>query len=314
MSVISLFKKRSIIAVDISPMALRAVQLRCDTLPMLEACAQSALPSLEGARIQDLETLSNTLKLLLAQPGFTAREVWMAMPDVAVIHKVIPLSDTLKNTEIETWVRQEADKHIPYALHDLYFDYQVLDTLAKRELLLVASRSEYVQQRIEMVLAAQRELRVMDVECYAIERMLRHLLQVFPPAENDALCFIFHVDKLVLQVYGLQNTVLIFSRQESLLSDETEPMLAALHTALQDFWATNKALPIGLVCLLGDGVKMQEVAERLTIEYGVSCHLIDLFQLFSGRSAKKSPPNFGAEQGRGAAYFRSLGLALRGLA
>jgi type IV pilus assembly protein PilM len=93
--------------------------------------------------------VKKALSELLAEGGFTSKDVNLCAPGFQVFSKFVKLPpvDTSKVTQI---IQYEAQQNVPFPLAETAWDYQILGTSANGELevLLVAIKSEIVEKQI----------------------------------------------------------------------------------------------------------------------------------------------------------------------
>jgi len=180
----TLFKKRNknLIGLDISSNSLKLVALKStgNSHNSMNYCVDAATitPIPNGAvvekEIKDSAAVSKSIKMALSQSGCQATDVAVALADSCVITKTISLPASIPESELEAQVMLEADKHIPYAIEEVRMDFEIIGPTKgndKRiDVLLAASRAEIVNQYIQAVADAGLQIKVVDVESYAVQR------------------------------------------------------------------------------------------------------------------------------------------------
>lgn len=140
------------------------------------------------------------------------------MPDSAVISKVVQINEGLTDLEMEELVVIEADKYIPYPIDEINLDFEVLGHSAKSssllDVLIVASRAENVNTRVEAAHRAGLEPKVVDVESYAVERSVQQIAQELPASGQDKIVAIVDIGANYTHLFVLHGMRLIFSREE----------------------------------------------------------------------------------------------------
>jgi type IV pilus assembly protein PilM len=90
--------------------------------------------------------------------GARSKEVAVAISGDAAITKVIQMPRSLRDSELESQVEMQADQYIPFPMEEVSFDFEVVGPSEKDpdmlDVLLVATRSENVEQRQAAVQAA----------------------------------------------------------------------------------------------------------------------------------------------------------------
>lgn len=120
--------------------------------------------------------VKKALTELLAEGGFTSKDVNLCAPGFQVFSKFVKLPpvDTSKVTQI---IQYEAQQNVPFPLAETAWDYQILGTSANGELevLLVAIKSEVVEKQIFGAgEAAGLKMQVVDASIGALANAFRY--------------------------------------------------------------------------------------------------------------------------------------------
>jgi len=162
--------------------------------------------------------VSKAISEALALIPFEARSAAVALSSSSVITKTIQLSAELSDEEIESLLLSEADRYIPYAIDEVSFDYEVLGPTLKNDslmdVLLVASRTDNVNSRVDVVENAGIEVSVVDVESYAVERACKQLVDELPDRGKDKTIAVIDIGHSMISITVLHDLKCIFSRDE----------------------------------------------------------------------------------------------------
>lgn len=147
--------------------------------------------------IVDIEAVGDAIGRLLARQPFSSKTAATAVAGSAVISKIIDMETNMSDIERESQIRLDADQYIPYPLAEVNIDFEVLGPSPispdLSQVLLVASRSENVEQRVEALAIGGLDTKIMDVESYAIERAFQLIVDGLPAQpSNVALVDIGH--------------------------------------------------------------------------------------------------------------------------
>ena len=82
------------------------------------------------------------------------------------------------------------------------------------DVLIVASRAEHVNSRVEAAIGAGLDVVVVDVESYAVERAVQHLRGQFSSEGKDKIVAIIDIGEQFSHLYVFHGMKLIFSREE----------------------------------------------------------------------------------------------------
>jgi len=152
----------------------------------VESYAAEATPpnSINEKAIVDANAVGDAIKRAVKRSGARAKEAAVAISGDAAITKVIQMPRTLSENELEGQVEMQADQYIPFPMEEVSFDYEVIGPSEKDpdmlDVLLVATRSENVEQRIAACAAAGLTAKIVDVEAFALEnacRLLTHQME-----------------------------------------------------------------------------------------------------------------------------------------
>jgi len=152
----------------------------------VECYAAEATPpnSINEKSIVDAEAVGEAIRRAVKRSGSKSREVAIAINGDAAITKVIQMPRNLGENEMEGQVELQADQYIPFPMEEVSFDFEVMGESASDpdmlDVLLVATRTENVDQRRAAVEAAGLTARVVDVEAFALENACALLSHQMP--------------------------------------------------------------------------------------------------------------------------------------
>jgi type IV pilus assembly protein PilM len=174
--VFSTRRKRSLIGLDITTSSVKLIELQQSGRDYLvEAYAAEATPpsSVNEKAIVDAEAVGEAVRRAVKRSGTKSREVAIAISGDAAITKVIQMPKNLSEADMESQVELQADQYIPFPMEEVSFDFEITGESERDpdmlDVLLVATRTENVEQRQAAVEAAGLAARVVDVEAFAVE-------------------------------------------------------------------------------------------------------------------------------------------------
>jgi type IV pilus assembly protein PilM len=185
----SLTRKRpALLGIDISSTAIKLIELSqsngsSPSLFRVENYAVEPLPpnAVVEKKIADVQAVGETINKAVAHSGAKGKHAAVAVSGSAVITKIISMSSTLSDAEMETQIQLEADQYIPYPLEEVNIDFDVLGPSPSGgelvDVLLAASRRENVDDRVAALEIAGLTPAVVDVEAYAMENACTLLLR-----------------------------------------------------------------------------------------------------------------------------------------
>ncbi len=152
----------------------------------LESYAAEATPqnSMNEKAIVDADAVGQAIARAVRRAGARTKDVAIAISGDAAITKVIQMPRSLKESELEAQVEMQADQYIPFPMNEVSYDFEVLGNSEKDtdaiDVLLVATRSDNVEQRRAAVQAAGLTARLVDVEAFALENACRLMTHQMP--------------------------------------------------------------------------------------------------------------------------------------
>ena len=139
--------------------------------------------------IVDAEAVGEAVRRAVKGSGAKTKEAAIAISGDAAITKVIQMPNTFGENELEGQVELQADQYIPFPMEEVSYDFEVVGPSDKDpdmiDVLLVATRTENVDQRQAAVEAAGLTAKVVDVEAFALENACRLLTHQMPDGGFD---------------------------------------------------------------------------------------------------------------------------------
>ena len=216
-----LYRKPSkgLVGVDISSTTVKLLELSVKNgRYWVESYAVMPLPenSVVEKSILNPEAVADALERVvnLANPHTT--HVAIVVPTSMVIHKIIEMDADMSDEEREVQIRMDAEQYIPFPLDEVSLDFEVLpDRLAnpnRVNVLLVATRTENVDTRVEVLELAGLVAKVADVESYAMERAFSVFADTLPMGANTV--GILDIGHTMTTLSVMQKGKIIYTREQ----------------------------------------------------------------------------------------------------
>jgi type IV pilus assembly protein PilM len=148
----------------------------------------------EDGHIVDSLTLSELIKETLKANKISAKQVSSAVPMREAIIRVIPVPAELDEAELKDMVLvHEAGMYLPYPREEVDLDYVKLgyfmdeDGIEKVNVLLIATKKEVTDLYCEIFQQADLQIRVLEVNSFALIRTIREQLRQFGSKEAVVL-------------------------------------------------------------------------------------------------------------------------------
>ena len=221
-------KKPAIIGLDISSTAIKLLEFsktssmgRGGAQYRVESYAVEALPenAVVEKNIADVEAVGESIRNVVKRSGSRAKHVAVAVSGSAVITKIITMPASLSDQEMEAQIQLEADQYIPYSLEEVNMDFEVLGTSEKNpemmDVLLAASRSENVEDRVAAIEIAGLTAEVVDVEAYAMENAFSQIAEQLPEHGENQTIAVADVGAATTIMNVLHNNKIIYTREQN---------------------------------------------------------------------------------------------------
>lgn len=166
--------------------------------------------------IVDTEAVGDAITNLARCCQVSGSDAATAVSGSAVITKIIDMDMALSDVEREAQIRLDADQYIPYPLEEVNLDFEVLgpsligDDLV--QVLLAASRSENVDQRVDALTFGGLKTKIMDIESHAIERAFG--LMVDNLSNMPELVALVDIGHNQTTLYVAKNGEFVYSREQ----------------------------------------------------------------------------------------------------
>ncbi len=217
-----LFRKKSppLLGIDISSTAIKLLELKGqDGKYRVESYAVEPLPAnaVVEKSISDIDAVSEAIKAAVKRSRTKLRSAALAVPGSAAISKTIAMPADLSEQELEAQIELQADQYVPYPLDEVNLDFQVMGASEgenNMDVLLVASRSDNVESRVDACEAAGITPRVMDVESYATETAFSLLAPDLGGQGRDQAVAVVDVGATMTTLTVLEDRQIIYTREQ----------------------------------------------------------------------------------------------------
>ncbi len=169
-------KQKAVLGIDISSAAVKLLELsKSGDRYRVESFAVAPLqqyPLIEK-NIAHVDMIAEAIKIALRRSQSKLNQATVAVSGSAVMTKIITMPASLSDVEMQDQIIIEADQYVPFSLDEVNFDFEVRGINDNNpdlvDVLLVASRKENVDDRIEALVKAGLKASIIDVETFAIE-------------------------------------------------------------------------------------------------------------------------------------------------
>jgi type IV pilus assembly protein PilM len=219
-------KKPNMLGLDISSTAVKLLELsqhagRGGVRYRVESYAVEPLPAnaVVEKNITDVEAVGNAIRKVVKRSGTRNKHAAVAVSGSAVITKHIAMPASLSDGEMESQIELEADQYIPYPLEEVNIDFEVQGPSENNpemvDVLLAASRSENVDDRVAALDLAGLTCSVVDVEAFAMENACRQLAEQWPNGGHEMVVAVADIGATTTTLNVLYSNRIIYTREQN---------------------------------------------------------------------------------------------------
>ena len=212
-------KYRPLLGLDITTSSVKLIELvTSGGAYRVESYAAEPTPqnAMNEKAIVDAEAVGEAIRRAVKRSGAGAKEVAIAISGDAAITKVIQMPRSLRERDLEAQVEMQADQYIPFPMDEVSYDFEVLGPSEKdpetNDVLLVATRTENVEQRQAAVNAAGLTAKIVDVEAFALENACRLMTHQMPDGGIDRTIAVVDFGASSTTFSVLRNLKVVYTR------------------------------------------------------------------------------------------------------
>ncbi|UJF22524.1 pilus assembly protein PilM [Shewanella sp. OMA3-2] len=269
--------------------------------------------------IRDSEAVLESLRQVKRSLPKGVKFASVAVSGSAVMTKVIYMDASLNEEEMEAQIEIEADNLIPYSLDEVSIDFETLSQNStdptKVDVLLSACRTENIDSRVDALDAVELDVKVVDVEGYALGRSAELIYAQLPEGAKDKTIAMVDVGanittfavvergettfireqafggelftQSILSFYGMSYAEAELAKVSGnlprnymfeVLSPFQTQLLQQIKRTLQIYCTASGREKVDYVVLCGGTGKLEGMATVLTNELGVHTIVADPFQ------------------------------------
>ncbi len=211
MALFGLGRKPTTFGLDIGTSAVKLVELaQAKGGLALKSFASVPLPRdvIAEGTIREPQVVSDAIKECVEKAGVAGTSAVISVSGREAIVKRVPLPKVTAK-ELGDAIQLEAEHHIPFAIDDVFLDYQVVSQSANAmSVVLVATKKVKVLEYVAAVEAAGLDAVVVDLDAFAIQNQFE---QSTPGDGNDAVALI-DIGASVMKTNVIHGGACIFAR------------------------------------------------------------------------------------------------------
>ena len=212
-------KYRPLLGLDITTSSVKLIELSMSgNQYRVESYSAEPTPTnaMNEKTIVDAEAVGEAIRRAIKRSGAKAKDVAIAISGDAAITKIIQMPKNLRGADLEAQVETQADQYIPFPMDEVSYDFEVLGPSEKDpesiDVLLVATRTENVEQRQGAVTAAGLSAKIVDVEAFALENACRLMTHQMPDGGIDRTIAVVDFGASSTTFSVLRNLKVVYTR------------------------------------------------------------------------------------------------------
>ncbi len=179
--------------------------------------------------LMDPQLVADTIRALLEGMGVDAKKIVAAVGGRDVIVKRIQM-DRMKENDAREVIRWEAEQYVPFDMHNVQLDFQILDPEAEglqMSVLLVAAKRDVVEQKLALLKDAGITPTVVDVDAFALHNAFEYN---YPGLGSDAPIALVNIGHEVATVNVVQGGAPVLTRDIPFGSRRLREKLRRMHS------------------------------------------------------------------------------------
>jgi type IV pilus assembly protein PilM len=241
-------KTQPLLGLDITTSSVKLIELsQSGKRFRVESYSAEPTPpsSVSEKAIVDAKAVGEAIRRAVKRAGAKAADVAVAISGDAAITKVIQMPSSLSERDLEGQVEIQADQYIPFPMEEVSFDYEIVGPNEKdpelMDVLLVATRTDNVDQRQAAVSAAGLATQVVDVEAFALENACQLLSHQIPDGGIGQSVAIVDIGASSTTFSVLQDLKVVYTRDFNFGGQQlTEEIMRTYGLSMEDAGRAKK--------------------------------------------------------------------------
>jgi len=141
--------------------------------------------------IKNCQAVATILKNMVDHSGIKIKNIALTIPRSSAIIKHITVDNRLLPDEVESRIWVEANRLFPSLVSDIYLDFSIIgpsaQDMTQNEIVLIACRKEQIRPYLEIMHLVGLNLKVVDINYYALERALSLIVKQLSQLKTFAI-------------------------------------------------------------------------------------------------------------------------------
>jgi type IV pilus assembly protein PilM len=213
---------QELVGLDISSSAVKLLELsrRGDKFHVETYAVEPLSPNaVNEKQVADPKLVSEAIARAVNRAGTRTRQAALAVAGASVITKIVQMSSTLSENDMEEQIRAQADQYIPYPIEEVNLDFQMIGASEKGtgnvDVLLAACRKEQVESRCAAAEMAGLTPKVVDIEAYALENACQFLRHQMPAQGRGKTVAVVDVGASTTSLLVLHDFQTVYTRDQN---------------------------------------------------------------------------------------------------
>ncbi|MDM7917263.1 MAG: type IV pilus assembly protein PilM [Candidatus Eisenbacteria bacterium] len=338
-------KGKTTVGLDIGSSTIKAVELetRGETTRLVHYGVVDLVPeAIVDGEIMDRQLVIEAIQNLFEKAGIRQKRVTTGIAGRGVIVKKITM-DRLDPKDAREAIHWEAEQHVPYDVHDVSLDFEILDLDVgpkQMQVLLVAAKKDLVSMQADLIREAGLIPSVIDINSFAVQNAAERNYDFV----REEIVALVNIGAELTNVNIVRGGVPLYtqdlsvggdsfletvqkryqvSREEAVHACRTyegssapfdlEPIVRSfgdelgmgIERSLATLRSSGEAERIDRILLSGGGARLQGLAQALAERQKVPVDLVDPL-----RKITYAPELFGSDEARAVAPQLTVGIGL----
>ena len=165
------------IGLDISDLSLKLIQLnKRGSSTDIQTIGTADIPEgiIVNGDIKNFDEAVKTVSKLLSKPKYgkvSSKSVIACLPETKTFIKLIEIEKG--PNAIEKVIQSEIEKHVPFGIKEIYYDWQIINEVGAKQSILVAAVPKIISdQYIKLLNACKLTVEALEIESVSISRAL----------------------------------------------------------------------------------------------------------------------------------------------
>ena len=233
------FSARGAVGIDVTQNAIKMVYLSGRNLNQvqLEKYSVVRLPKniIKGNRILDYDQLVSYLQHAYTQLNTNNRNIVVAMPQTLTTIETVSYSAKDTEMDVEDFAEFEIAQLVP--LEEVNYDYQMLSgsgNSSQNKLLLVASRKEDIEPRLEAFDSANLTPKFLDVDIFAQANAFNYWLNDQSPELQGEKVVVVNISESEMYSLVMQDGQILYKQESPLGGEQLNQLIQRIYQVSEE--------------------------------------------------------------------------------